>query len=170
MKYRIVEKPAFSVSGLVLRTTSDGGENHRAIPQFWQQSHANGKAAQLFRHCGSFGVLGVCYDYQPQDNSFAYMIAIETPAAGAAGLPAACQTTVIPAATYAVFESRGAMPLAIQAVWKAAYSDWFPSSGYEHAGTPDFEVYPAFPEGDSRGDPDSPDCISEVWIPIKKKA
>lgn len=62
------------------------------------------------------------------------------------------------------------MPLAIQETWKAAYSEWFPSSEYEHGGTPDFEVYPGFPEGDERGDPASPQYISEVWIPLKKKA
>jgi AraC family transcriptional regulator len=170
MKYRIVEKPAFSVSGLSLRTTSTGGENNRAIPAFWDQTHASGQGAKLFRHCGPMGVLGVCHDYQTADNSFAYLIAIETPAGGLAALPSGCVSATLPAATYAVFESKGAMPLAIQAVWKAAYNEWFPSSGYEHAGTPDFEVYPAFPEGDKRGDPASPECISEVWIPIKKKA
>jgi AraC family transcriptional regulator len=170
MKYRIVEKPAFRVSGLVLRTTSNDNQNNRAIPAFWQDINGNGKGEAVFRHCGAMGVLGVCYDYQPADNSFAYMAGIETPAAGAAVLPAGCESTTLPAATYAVFESIGPMPHAIQAVWKAAYSDWFPSSGYEHAGTPDFEVYPPFPLGDPRGDPASPQCVSEVWIPIKKKA
>lgn len=170
MKYRIVEKPAFSVSGLVLRTTSTDNQNLASIPKFWQQISADGRGPQTFAKCGAMGVLGLCYDYDPKDNSFAYMAGIETPATGVEGMPAGAESTTVPAATYAVFTAVGAMPQAIQDAWKAVYAEWFPSSGYEHAGTPDFEVYPPFPMGDARGNPASPECISEVWIPIRKKA
>ena len=168
MKYRIVEKPAFMVGGYSLRTTSNEGQNQQAIPKFWQECHGNGKVSKLCGVMGPMGMLGICHDYQAADNSFAYLIAVEAPTDGEGMLPAGTVTATIPAATYAVFESKGPMPHAIQAVWKQAYNDWFPSSGYEHGGTPDFEVYPPF--NDSRGDPASPDCITEVWIPIKKKA
>ena len=48
----------------------------------------------------------------------------------------------IPSATWAVFESVGVMPDAIQNVWQQIYSEWFSSMGYEHAGGPELEVYP----------------------------
>lgn len=44
--------------------------------------------------------------------------------------------------------------------WKQIFSEWFPSSGYKHAGTPELEVY-------SDENPSSPDLYSEIWIPVK---
>jgi AraC family transcriptional regulator len=48
----------------------------------------------------------------------------------------------------------------MQNTWKQIISEWFPSSHYQHAGTPDLEVY-------SYGNPSSPDYYSEIWIPLK---
>ena len=101
------------------------------------------------------------------DSTFSYLIGIEDVGQTVPGLEKGLETVVLPAATYAVFPSIGPMPQAIQAVWQRVFSEWFPSSGYEHADCPDFEVYPMF--DDSRGDPASPDCYSEVWVPIRKK-
>lgn len=167
MKYRIVEKEAFTLSGVSIRTTQDGGDNITNIPRFWQQSTASGLLGNLSSQCGSMGMLGICYDYDPADNHFSYAIAIEKPADSAEGLPDGCEDIRVPASTYAVFESIGPMPDAIQAVWKKIYSEWFPGTDYEHAGTPDFEVYPLQKSCDCN--PSSPDYRSEVWIPITKK-
>ena len=84
------------------------------------------------------------------------------------GLPPGTRAFGLPAATYAVFESVGPMPHTIQNVWNRAFTEWFPGSGYQHSGGTDFEVYPPFPPDDPRGDPTSPECYSEVWIPIKR--
>jgi AraC family transcriptional regulator len=67
------------------------------------------------------------------------------------------------AGTWAIFESRGPLPKSIQNTIKRIYGDWFPTSGYEHAGGPELEVY-------SMGDTGSADYYSEVWIPVKKGA
>ena len=167
MKYRIVEKPAFEAGGWALRTSTVGGENNRNIPKFWQNCHADGKVQALVPLSNPWGLLGLCAESDPKAEEFTYLIGVE---AGTQRLPAGTRKIPIPAATYAVFESVGAMPKAIQDVWMQAFEEWFPSSGYEHGGTPDFEVYPWFPDGDPRGNPDSPEYISEVWIPIKKKS
>ncbi len=105
------------------------------------------------------------------DGYFHYYIAVETPddsakKKGLAKLPGVSRLTV-PPATYVVFPCVGPMPTAIQETWKRAYNEWFPASGYEFAGTADFEVYPPFPRDDPRGDPSSPQCYTEVWIPVK---
>ncbi|MEW9677280.1 GyrI-like domain-containing protein [Lentibacillus sp. L22] len=55
-----------------------------------------------------------------------------------------------------MFEVHGAMPK----TWKQIFSEWFPSSGYKHAGTPELEVY-------LDENPSSPDLYSEIWIPVK---
>jgi len=68
----------------------------------------------------------------------------------------------IPTATWAVFESIGPMPKAIQTVTVKIFKEWFPSTGYEHAAIPELEVY-------LPGNPDNQDYHCQVWIPIIKK-
>ena len=45
-------------------------------------------------------------------------------------------------------------------MWAKIYSEWLPGSEYEMAPAPDFELY-------TDGDTDSPDYVSEIWIPVK---
>ena len=66
----------------------------------------------------------------------------------------------IPSSKWAVFEVHGPMPVSMQNAWKQFFSEWFPSTGYEHAGTPEFELY-------TDENPSSPDLYSEIWTPIK---
>ena len=166
MNYRLVEKPAFTVTGWVLKTCCAKGQNFREIPQFWGQCHAEGKIKALMPFLRDPGLIGLCAEWDEKRENFSYVIGVDAPAG--AILPEGTRGVKIPAATYAVFTSLGAMPDAIQNTWKQAFEGWFPSSGYEHAGTLDFEVYPGFPEGDERGNPDSSQYVSEVWIPLKK--
>jgi AraC family transcriptional regulator len=72
------------------------------------------------------------------------------------------ETITIPSHTWAIFESTGPMPDAIQNVWKRIFSEWFPSSNYEHAKGPELELYP-------EGDTNSPDYYCEIWIPVIQK-
>lgn len=167
MKYRIEQRDAMEFVGLVLRTTSTGGQNLSAIPRFWQEKAKDGSTMALASKGSPMGMLGICYDYKPEDNSFAYVIAIERGSHSLKEFPQDCQIVKVPPATYAVFECRGPMPQAIQDLWKQIYTEWFPASEYEHAGTPDFEVYP--PQDDPAITDSSPDYRTEVWIPIKKK-
>ncbi len=61
------------------------------------------------------------------------------------------------------------MPDAIQGSWHTIMSQWFPQSEYQQASPVNFELYPAFPQGDERGDPKSPKCYTEIWIPIRNR-
>ncbi len=163
MNYRIVEKQGFTVVGPVLHTSAQQGENLKAIPAFWQRANQDGTVERLASEAGPLGLLGICYDYNPRTNAFKYMIGIEAPPRGP--VPAAATAVHIPAATFAVFESVGAMPKAIQAVWKRVFSEWFPASGYEHGQGPEIEVYPR-----DGGDPTSDTYRCEVWIPVRRKS
>jgi AraC family transcriptional regulator len=167
MKFRIVEKPAFTVGGWALRTSCFMSENFRAIPQFWNQCLADGRVRNLLPFMDTLGHLGLCCEWERTKDEFTYVIGVDLKQRNA-GLPSGTREVHLAAATYAVFESIGPMPHTIQQVWVRAFNEWFPTSGWEHAGTPDFEVYPAFAPGDPRGDITSPQCYSEVWIPIKR--
>ena len=43
-----------------------------------------------------------------------------------------------------------------------SFTEWFPSSGYEHSGGAELKWY-------SEGDSSLEDYVSEIWIPIAKK-
>ncbi|MGG3641800.1 AraC family transcriptional regulator [Bacillus gobiensis] len=157
MQYKIVEKEGFQVVGVKREFSFVNEENLAGIPKMWDEVHKDGTNDLIFQlNNGQMkGVLGVCVE-KKASQSMDYWIA----ASHDGDPPGNLLKLVIPAAKWAVFEVHGPMPGAIQKVWKQIYSEWFPSSGYMHAGTPDLEVY-------SDGDPFSPDYYSEIWIPVK---
>jgi AraC family transcriptional regulator len=159
MEYKIVEKGSFSVVGKSIRTTTVGGENHRKIAAFWDEVNANGFTAQLAKNCGPLGLLGICMDYDKQLENLTYLIAAEK---NVENIPNDWEESLIPAATWAVFPVVGAMPDAMSKAWKRIFSEWFPATGYEHAGGPEMEVYL------SDEDPSSENYYSEIWIPVIK--
>ena len=167
MDYKIIEKPAFEIIVKARKFTTAQGENFIKIPQFWEEimQGENGFKAlmkltqdQAGPVTGA-GSLGICM-MDGVNDKFAYAIGVEKPTAKAA--PAGFETLRIPAATWAVFESVGPMPKAIQDVTVKIFKEWFPSTGYEHAAIPELEVY-------LPGNPDAPDYHCQVWIPIIKK-
>ncbi len=168
MNPRFVDKPAFEAAGWTFRTTVVNGENMREIPKFWDRCLAEGKVQALMPAAGSWGVLGLCGDFDPAGQEFTYVIGVEA-APGGPSLPEGTRNVKLPAATYAVFGCVGAMPHGIQNGWRFIMGEWFPTSGYEQSGPTNFELYPVFPEGDERGDPTNPKCYTEIWIPVRKK-
>lgn len=164
MDYNIVEKPAFNVTGAARKFTAVNGENFIEVPKFWTEFKKTRDYQSLLKlNDGKLGpvtggeVLGVCLP-EDKDKHFQYAIAVE----GAAKTAKGFEVIHIPTATWAVFDGKGAMSDAMNAVWKTIIQEWFPSTGYEPANTPDLEVY--FP-----GNVDSSDYRFQVWIPVKKK-
>jgi AraC family transcriptional regulator len=168
MDYKIIDKPAFDVVGKAKRISLVNGENFRAVPQFWdefiQAKHydvlmklTGGKAGPVT----GADSLGVCYFSGDEKNmqEFSYGIGVEKPDKT---VPAGFDVIHIPAATWAIFESVGPMPKAIQDVTVKIFQEWFPSTGYEHDSKPELEVY-------LPGDPNKPDYHCQVWMPIVKK-
>lgn len=159
MEYRIVQKEAFTVIGKSMEVTTREGENFRKIPLFWNEANADGTSDKLALIGGDKDLLGICMSMDMEKELLSYWIAVEAgPGVDAEGY----ETAVIPAASWAVFTSVGPMPHAIQNVWKRIFQEWFPATGYEHAGGPEFELYPP-------GDPGAEDYACEVWIPVVKK-
>lgn len=157
MNYRIEQKEGFTVVGVKEFTSTVDGVNYVNIPKMWgkltQEKFV--EISQLSNREPS-GVLGICADMY--NEGFDYWIA----AATTKPCPQGLSSLDIPATTWAIFESVGPMPGAIQDVWKRIFSEWFPTSGYEHACAPEIEWY-------SNGDSSSPTYKSEVWVPVVKK-
>lgn len=159
MDYKIIKKEEFKVTGVSKRISTDNGENLKLIPNFWCEINENGICEKLNKSAGDLGYLGICYDFDSEQKKLSYMIAVE--GEHVEGLEN-CEVLNIPSQTWAVFESIGPMPDAIQKVWSKIYSEWFPATKYEHAGGPEIEVY-------LQGDLDAEDYKCEVWIPVIEK-
>lgn len=162
MKYRLVEKEAFQIVGVKREFPSVAPEeNVDGIPEFWKEVNQQGTTDTLFQlNDGEVdGVLGVCGEItQEQQSAKVFDYWIGTSFSGEA--PEGMRSFELPASKWAVFEVHGPMPVSMQEAWKRIFSEWFPSTGYEHAGTSEFELY-------TNEDPSSPDLYSEIWIPVK---
>lgn len=158
MDYKIIHKEAFNVLGVGRRITTADGDNFNQVPQFWDDAMADGSYQKVCTLAGKMGVMGVCTDFAPDMSEFTYMIAVED---RGGPLPEGMVRSGVPAATWAVFESIGPLPAALQDVTRRIFSEWFPATGWQHDCAPELEVY-------SEGDLHSPDYRCEAWIPVKK--
>jgi AraC family transcriptional regulator len=165
MDYSIIDKPAFDVVGRGKKFTTADGTNFIKIPQFWQEFSASAEYQKLAKLgggkpgpvTGADMLSAILPNEKNTWDPIIYTICIEK-----TGKTADFDVYHIPAATWAVFESIGPMPGAIQNVTRKIFQEWFPSTGYEHDVKPELEVY-------LPGDPNSPNYHCQVWMPIVKK-
>jgi len=165
MDYKLADKPAFEVMGRSRRCTNVNKINFQELPLFWDaiMKTADWDSLCKVNNSRPGGVtrgatLGVCISASGMEE-FSYVIGVEKPLTESVKN---FELFKIPASTWAIFECRGMMPKAIQNVIDRVYEEWFPSTGFEHAGTPELEVY-------LPGDMASPDYRSQIWIPVVKK-
>lgn len=153
MNYRIEQKDAFAVVGVKQRFSHINGLGE-SIGKMW--SETPGETMAQIAGLGN-GLVGV-YSGMYEDNTTDYYIAAITEADTPENL---CKLD-IPSLTWAIFEIVGPMPTAMTEIWGRIFSEWFPTSGYEHAEAPEVEWY-------SAGDLSALDYKSEIWIPVIKK-
>jgi AraC family transcriptional regulator len=164
MNCRIVEKSAFDVIGKSRKFTEAEVESLSGIPQFWDEfmndMNGNKVLVDMTRNrpgsvtgATSLGV-STCGAGMEE---FTYTIGAE---ATAKAIPAGFGVVHVPAASWAVFDSIGPMPHAIQDVTKRIFSEWFPTTGYAH---PEYELEVYLP-----GDPSGKDYHCQVWIHVNK--
>jgi AraC family transcriptional regulator len=158
MDYQIVNRDAFQVKGKMMRVSIEDGEDMRLIPQFWNACESDGTVERLRTLHSDRVLLGICStDYQREELTYVIAAEFDGPTTDKE-----LASFHVPASTWAVFTSTGALPSAIQGMWRRIFEEWFPATSYQHAGGPELEVY--FP-----GDPRSDDYKCEVWIPVKIK-
>lgn len=153
MNYRIEQKAPFTIAGVKRRFSNiEGlGEN---IGKMWSETPQDTIAQIAGLGDGLVGVYSGMYE----DNTTDYYIAAITEK----DCPETMCKLEIPSFTWAIFEIIGPMPTAMAEVWGRIFSEWFPTSGYEHAEAPEIEWY-------SNGDLSAADYKSEIWIPVIKK-
>ncbi len=168
MDYTIIEKKGFNMALTKRKFSTTGGQNFIKIPQFWQDfmktpdygvmcSLGGGKPGAVTNSA----MLGICIEpdeiKDPQNYEFCYGIGVELPSKADAGK---FEKFAVPAAAWAVFDCTLDN---LQDITKKIYSEWFPSTGYEHDDKPELEIY--LPK-----DPRNKVMQCQIWIPVKKKA
>ncbi|MDF2543516.1 MAG: ydeE3 [Herbinix sp.] len=158
MNYRIEEKPAMRFVGKKEAISTLNGQNFVRIPKFWDEVCKDDGFDSIYELSNGepSGVLGICANFRV--NEFDYFIA----SSSEKEVPEGMDELLVKPGLWVVFTCVGSMPDAMQDVWKRIYTEWFPASGYEHAGSAEIEWY-------SDGDSSDVNYISEIWIPIVKK-
>lgn len=156
MNYRIEEKEGLRLIGIKENVTTIDGYNFKRIPEMWNEIMKDGIFEKIEELCieDNQCLMGACANFD-KDN-FDYYIVVPSDK----NIPENMCELNIEKGTWVIFQCNGILDL--QSTFKRIYTDWFPTSGYEHAGKPEIEYYP---QGSIAKD--SGQC--EIWIPIIKK-
>lgn len=157
MNYRIVEKEVFKVVGIKDRF-SHVDNLGMSVGTMWANTPRETiQKIMALSNAEPMGLVGA-YSEMYEDNTTDYYIGTIT----TNDCPEDLVILEVPAQTWAVFEIVGALPTAMAEVWGRIFSEWFPTTGYEHMKAPEIEWY-------SNGDMSSETYKSEIWIPVIKK-
>lgn len=123
MNHRIVEKPAFQVVGLSLRTSNARGDEIGAL---FGRFFAGNLAALIPDRRGDC-VIALYTDYE-SDHTGMYTIVLGGIVSRTSVAPADMIARTVPAQRYALVESRGDMPAALMETWRNVWSSDLPRS------------------------------------------
>jgi AraC family transcriptional regulator len=148
MEPQIVTKPAMTLVGMQVQGKLEGMD----LKGLW-----NGFGPRLAEIQG--GDPNVCYGamdhYDEATGEFDYLAACAVK--GAAVPPAGMVSWTIPAQTYAVYPCT--LPQ-IGEAWETIYQRWLPTSDYQRAAGPEFELY------DEKFNPQDPASVLYIYVPV----
>jgi AraC family transcriptional regulator len=160
MRYRVVDKPEFSVVGLKARVPLVHSGPNQAIVDFVRGVDPRlRESLEKLSDQEPRGIVSVCDDLDPsraEGTELDYYHGVVTTAAAPAG------TTVlpVPAGTWAVFTASGPAPQAVQELWRDVFTQWFPSTPYRSRPGPEILR--------TRLSPDGSEADAELWLPVDR--
>ena len=161
MNYRIEEKAAFGIVGLMRRVKLIYEGVNPEIAAMWQsldeQTIATLKGLSNVEPRGMISASTNFSEGRQDGGELDHYIGVATTEAAPDGL----MRLAVPAYTWAVFESVGPFPETLQNIWGRIYAEWFPASGYEQVQGPEILW-------NESKDVTSPTFRSEIWIPVQK--
>ena len=163
MNYRIVEKDAFRIIGIMKRVPIVFHGVNPDIAAMWASLNAE-MMTQLkqLSNVEPQGLISASIHFDEgrmnEQGSLDHYIG----AASTLECPGHFAQLEVAASTWAVFEAVGPFPDTLQHVWGRIYSEWFPSSNYEVAPGPEILW-------NESKDTTSPNYRSEIWVPVVKK-
>ncbi|RKQ33989.1 AraC family transcriptional regulator [Oceanobacillus halophilus] len=162
MNYRIVEKEAFSIVGVMKRVPIVFEGENPEITKMWKMLDME-KIDRLkeLSNIEPSGLIQASTNFSEgrmeEKGGLDQYIGVATTNA----CPEEFSQLKVPALTWAVFESVGPFPKTLQETWGRIYSEWFPSSNYQLAEGPEILW-------NESKDIESPTFKSEIWIPVQK--
>ncbi|MEV5240784.1 AraC family transcriptional regulator [Streptomyces cinnamoneus] len=160
MRYRIVEKEAFRVVGKGTRVplVHEGVNPHIAafIRSIDQETVQRMAALSDQEPNGIVSVSDNIAATRAEGTDLDYYHGVIT----SAPAPEDLQALDVPAGTWAVFESSGEFPTALQYLWRDVFTQWFPSNPYRSVDGPEI-LRTRLSEDGTRAD-------AELWIRVER--
>lgn len=158
--WRLEQKKSLRLLGIRTRVEASDDKAKSEIPKFWSECQKNGAFAKLVsldngEPKGMFGIFGKTDEHIGQ-MEYAIMVV------SGQEVPQGMEECILPEATWAIFDCRGAMPRGIQEGWKFLTEEWLIKYPFLHADCPELEWY-------SDGNPYDADYLSQIWIPIRSE-
>ncbi|QXE37781.1 AraC family transcriptional regulator [Streptomyces sp. GMY02] len=161
MRYRVVDRPAFTVAGLKARVPLVHSGPNQAIIDF-----VRGIGPETLERLEKLsdqepqGIVAVCDDLDPsraEGTELDYYHGVITSADAPEG------TVVLPVAAgaWGVFTTSGPAPQAIQELWRDVFTEWFPSNPYRSRPGPEILRV--------RMSPDHSEADAELWLPVERE-
>ncbi|MFS0576184.1 AraC family transcriptional regulator [Sporosarcina sp. 179-K 3D1 HS] len=163
MNYRIEQKEAFNIVGIMKRVPIVFEGENPEITAMWQ-SLTMDKIDQLKKlsNIEPKGMIQASTNFSEgrmeEKGELDQYIGVAT----TEECPDNFSTLEVPALTWAVFDSIGPFPSTLQETWGRIYSEWFPSSSYQVTEGPEILSIKS-------KDLTSPSVKSEIWIPVLKR-
>ena len=159
MRYRIVEKPAFNLVGKCARVPLVYEGMNPSIVAFMKglPPEVRGRIGTLSDQepRGALNVSVAISDSLDEGTEFDYWYA------AASSAPSTdLDTLEVPAGTWAVFESSGPFPQAVQYLWRDVFTQWFPSNPFQSRPGPQISH--------SELSEDGATADAELWIPVER--
>ncbi|MCI0711704.1 MAG: helix-turn-helix domain-containing protein [Chloroflexi bacterium] len=159
MDYRIVEKEAFYITGIMKQVwLVYEGVNPEIAAMWTSLTEDDIRALKALSNVEPRGLVSASVNFEEgraEGTQLDQYIGVAT------SEPRADRWHVlaVPASTWAVFTVRGKFPDALQNVWGRIYSEWFPMSGYQVSEGPEILW-------NESKDTTLPDYHSEIWISV----
>lgn len=162
MNYRIVEKAGFRIVGMMKRVPLIYEGVNPEITSMWESlDEASIRTLKALSDIEPFGLVSASTSFTEgrlEGGELDHYIGVATTQEP----PQNMTRLEVPASTWAVFESVGPFPQALQNIWGRIYSEWFPSSSYQLAAGPEILW-------NENKEVNSPTFRSEIWIPVSKR-
>ncbi|HYE83535.1 MAG TPA: AraC family transcriptional regulator [Clostridia bacterium] len=163
MNYRVVEKEAFRIIGIMKRVPIVFSGVNPEIAAMWKE--LNDEMINKLKSLSNVepsGIISASVNFSEgrmeEKGELDHYIGVST----TKECPDNLKKLEVPASTWAVFEAVGPFPATLQNIWGHIYSEWFPSSGYEQTEGPEILW-------NEHKDVTSPTFRSEIWIPVLKR-
>lgn len=163
MQYRIEEKEAFRIVGIMKRVPIVFEGVNPEIAAIWASlNDATITRLKALSNTDPAGIISASINFSEgrmeEKGGLDHYIGVATTQES----PDDLETLEVGPSVWAVFTAVGPFPETLQNVWGAIYSEWFPTSNYEQSPGPEILW-------NRDKDVSSPDFQSEIWIPVTRR-